>query len=149
MHSTSYNKIYHSVDSTNLKGGYKCQLTSLSAAIRPSTPHSIVASFCTIMSDPNRPLGSRLKGNFKALYDRFSESRRPPNENLSTGSRLAPTSRSVHPYSDEMLEDHLSLHQKPWLWCVLPLQLNQVLLLIFHGTPECIAGSSQLHYQGF
>ncbi|KIJ90039.1 hypothetical protein K443DRAFT_15573 [Laccaria amethystina LaAM-08-1] len=42
------------------------------------------------MSDPNRPLGSRLKGNFKALYDRFSESRRPPNENLSTGSRRSP-----------------------------------------------------------
>ena len=26
---------------------------------------------------------------------------------------------------------------------------QQILLLIFHGTPECIAGSSQLHCQQF
>lgn len=41
------------------------------------------------MSDPGRPLGSRLKGKFQALYDRLSESPHSSNENLATGSRVS------------------------------------------------------------
>jgi hypothetical protein len=100
------------------------------------------------MSDPGRPLGSRLKGKFKALYDQlgFSESRRPFNENLSTGLRLGFTSISVHLMLIISLEGIPRLRRKAQLWCMSTLWVKQSLLLIFYGTLECIAGSSQLCY---
>ena len=94
------------------------------------------------MSDPLRPLRSHL------MFDRFSESYHPFNENISIGLRLGFTSISVNVVLMRSLQGGLTL-QKAQLWCMFMLWVKQVLLLIFHGTQECIAGSSQLHNQGF
>ena len=114
----------------------------------PLTPHSIVASFCTtIMSDPVFPLESRLEGKFKAPHNRLSDSR-PFDGNLSAGLRLGFTSASVRLMLTRSLQGVLRL-QKAQFWCMSILRVKQILLLILHGTPECITGSSQLHGQGF
>ena len=94
------------------------------------------------MSDPGCPLGSRL------MYDQLSESRHPFNENLTTGLRLGFTSISVYLILMRSLQGVLRLH-KAQLWCMFTLWNKKILPLIFHGTLECIAGSSQLHDHGF
>ena len=99
------------------------------------------------MSDPGRPLESRLEGKFKAPHNRLSDSR-PFDGNLSGGLRLGFTSASVRLMLTRSLQGVVRL-QKAQLWCMSILWVKRILLLILCGTPECIAGSSQLHYQGF
>ena len=79
-------------------------LTSADLVISSHTLHSIIACFCTTMSDPGRPLESCLKGKSRALVNQFSESRRPFNDNPSTGSRLGSASdfHNCAFYSDEI-----------------------------------------------
>ena len=99
------------------------------------------------MSDPGRPFGSRLKGKFKALYNRLSESRRPFNENLSTGLRLGFTSASVHLMLMRSLQGVLRL-QKAQLWYISTLCVNKFFCSYFMGHQNVLQGAHNLIIKG-
>ena len=122
-----------------------CQPQSMSQP-PPLAPHSIVASFRTTMSDPGRPLGSRLKGKFKALYNRLSKSRRPFNENLPTGSRLGFTSASVH-LMPTFLQGVLRL-RKAQLWYMSTLWVNKFFCSYFMGHQNVLQGAHNFIIRG-
>ena len=113
----------------------------------PLTPHSIVASFRTTMSDPGRPFGSRLKGKFKALYNRMSEPRRPFNENLSTGLWLGFTSACVRLMLTRFLQGVLRL-QKAQLWYISTIWVNKFFCSYFMGHQNVLQGAHNFVIKG-
>ena len=113
----------------------------------PLAPHSIVASFRTTMSDPGRPLGSRLKGKFKALYNRLSKSRRPFNENLPTGLRLGFISASVRLMLTRFLQGVLSLRKAQRRYMSM-LWVNKFFCLYLMGYQNVLQGAHNFIIRG-
>ena len=105
------------------------------------------------MSDLNRPHENRLKRKFEGLLDRPMGADRPHNER-PVGSRLEfmspiPTDSILTTYRSMFTRVPEVMGEGTSLVCLQCANKFISSYPLASGIPECTAGSSQLHYEGF